>query len=133
METVDVLPNLTLVTADLTIVSTPDALQRALEMDLIHVVRQLITQAHARSKRVAIDVRATSEPSPIGAQEALLQAIRGLTQAYVREKGDQSPPINIVVSNPDQSRDREITWQYLAHRDGGMARGATFDLREERP
>ena len=96
---------------------------------MTEIIHELTSAANNRQQRVAIDLRASRRPDATGAKEALIAAARALVQAYVKESGSSIPSVNLVISEADQDHDRQATWRYLSHPDGGMARGATFDLR----
>jgi len=88
----------------------------------------------AAPHRVAVDIQLPDQPSPEdrGRHESLVELARGLVQGYVAESGSTVEPVNVVVSTESQEADRSTTWRFLGHPDGGLARGATFDLRSNR-
>jgi hypothetical protein len=85
-------------------------------------------------RRVAVDLRLPDAPqiADMGRYEAMVELARGLVQGYVAEAGSDIAPVNVVVSTEDQEADRETTWRFLSDPDGGLARGATLDLRSHR-
>lgn len=130
LEITDYDGQLTILTLDLTQVLAGSQLNEVLDDGMIAIVRALTMASNDRGRRVAVDVQLSDASDPFGGQTAILQAIRGLVQAYVREMGHRIQPVNVVASSPSQRNDRELTWEFLADVDGTMARGATFDLRE---
>jgi hypothetical protein len=113
------------ITVDGTGLGDPTALIEWFDRGLIDLVAEL-TSASGPSRSIAVDLRVGRDTTFDG----VIRTVRGLVQAYVRESGPPIAPVNVVVSTVDQERDRASTWRYLAARDGGGARGATFDLRE---
>ena len=97
---------------------------------------ELLSQdlVRAADRRVAIDVRLPDAPqaTDLGRFEAIVELTRGLVQGYVAESDSHVEPINVVVSTESQETDRETTWRFLSDPDGGLARGATMDLRSHR-
>ncbi len=117
------------------IVDTTDAVSAAdrdaaLEGGIVDLVATVVSRAHGAQERVALDVR-TGGAEAVGAQAAIVDAVRGLVQGYTAESGSTTPPVNVVVSHPSQQEDRESTWRFLSDADGALPRGATFDLRTE--
>lgn len=92
-----------------------------------HIVLDAISEKRAS---VAIDIRAVRGADI--ATSTTIDLLRGLAQSYTLEAGADAPALNLCVSAPDQDHDRAATWRYLDDVDGTMARGATFDIREER-
>jgi hypothetical protein len=123
--------SMVILTVDTTIITTISHLDSALTDGLVEIVRVLTDSTQNRKRAVGIDLRATGS-DPLGAQETMIEALRGLVQSYTLETGHPVPPVNMVVSQPDQAHDRAATWRYLADPDAKMAWGATFDLRAVR-
>lgn len=84
----------------------------------------------ASSAVVDIQVADQSDPITAGIAEALIQAVRGTLQAWVLERGAKSCSVNLVISRPEQDRDRATTHEYLLSANGAFSRGSTTDLRE---
>jgi hypothetical protein len=118
---------LTITVGDLTAAEIDDQLTSGVEL----LSQDMVLAKHCR---VGIDVRLPDSPQPadLGRHEAFVEMARGLVQGYVAESGDRIEPINVVVSTESQERDRETTWRFLSDTDGGLARGATLDLRSLR-
>lgn len=118
---------LTVATLDATRLTTTNDFATALDDGTIELAR-IILNTGTQNRRLAVDLRTADGESAV-AGETMLQAIRGLIQAYALEAGSSAPAINMVVTNPGQDTDRAATWRFLDHPDGAMALGATFDLR----
>jgi hypothetical protein len=97
---------------------------------------ELLSQdlVNAADRRVAVDIRLPDAPSApdVARHEAVVELVRGLVQGYVAESGRTIEPVNVVVSTESQAVDREATWRFLGDQDGGLARGATLDIRSQR-
>lgn len=117
----------TIVVADLTTRDLDDLLTTGVHQ----LAGDLVTAA---GHRVAIDIRVPDTPSAedSGRCEAIVELARGLVQGYVAESGSSIEPVNVVVSQESQAADRDTTWRFLGDVDGGLARGATLDLRSHR-
>jgi hypothetical protein len=120
---------LTVLRVDATDIDGVAGLTSWMEEGVAGLVEELVAAARS-NRRVAIDVRTPATPGADGAAEAIVQAARGLAQAYTLESGAAVPPVNVIVSTAAQESDRDATWRFLADTDGGGARGATIDLRE---
>jgi hypothetical protein len=64
------------------------------------------------------------------AVEAFCEAVRGLIQSLVLESESPVRPVNLVVTAPEQQRERQQTFAFLSSEDGRFSCGARFDLRE---
>lgn len=126
-------------------VSTQQATLSVLTLDLTHVhsdhtqiILTVVQNAvlaladlEGQSGHVVFDLRAALASSANPAQESTIEALRGLVQGYVAESGPRIGAVNVAITTEDQDADREATWRFLLDPDGSLARGATFDLREE--
>lgn len=127
----DRIGSLRVVTLDMTEV-TDESAQDRLESGLLELVASIRAAADAQ-QRLAVDVRADDRClDRTGVQGALLEAARGLVQSYTLESGASVPPVNLVVTSSEQHEDRRLTWEFLSDEEGGLCRGASLDLREER-
>lgn len=111
--------------------SIPDAaaLETSLKDGVADLNRTIVEATESAGLRVVVDLRAGTDMVP-GAAELLAEAVRGMIQAYTLESASTIQPVNLVLTTADQAADRMTTWDFLDDKDGGMARGATFDLRE---
>lgn len=101
---------------------------------LVELARDLAQVSWTEQRRVCVDVRTPGPESSSKAHvaptiAATVAAVRGLVQSYTLECGPAAPPVNLLLSTPDQVEDRAASWRYLDSEHGGLARGATFDLR----
>jgi hypothetical protein len=96
---------------------------------LVEVMAHLVT-ASADAPAVVVDLQVPEAPSSAPTMEAFVEAVRGLIQSLVLESAPPVRPVNLLVTTPDQQRERDQTIAFLASDDGRFSCGARFDLRE---
>ena len=122
-------PALTVLTVDL----ESDDQGHDLDDVLSELAHGLAEASWKQQRRVCVDVR-TPSPSATSCAaapiiSATVAAVRGLVQSYTLECGPDAPPVNLLLTTSEQVEDRARSWRYLDSEHGGLARGATFDLR----
>ena len=96
---------------------------------LVDVMAQLVA-ASADAPAVVVDLQVSAARSSAPTVEAFVEAIRGLIQSLVLESAPPVRPVNLLVTTPDQQRERDQTIAMLASDDGRFSCGARYDLRE---
>jgi hypothetical protein len=112
-------------------VSTTQERDELLTGGVVDVMSHLV-KAYSDAPAIMVDLQVPASRSSAPAVEAFSEAVRGLIQSLVLESERPVRPVNIVVTTPDQQRERQRTLAFLSSADGRFSCGARFDLREVR-
>jgi hypothetical protein len=119
--------------ARITVVVSPSSTtadrDELLTSGVVEVMAHLVA-ASADASSVVVDLQLPAARSSAPTMEAFSEAVRGLIQSLVLESDPPVRPVNLVVTTPEQEREREQTLAFLASDDGRFSCGARFDLRE---
>lgn len=112
-------------------VSTTQERDELLTGGVVDLMSHLV-KAYSDAPAIMVDLQVPASRSSAPAVEAFSEAVRGLIQSLVLESERPVRPVNIVLTTPDQQRERQRTLAFLASADGRFSCGARFDLREVR-
>lgn len=120
---------LTRITVVVSRASTTGDRDELLTSGIVEVMAHLVA-ASTDAPAVVVDLQVPVARSSAPAVEAFCEAVRGLIQSLVLESDSPVRPVNLVVTAPDQQRERQQTFALLSSEDGRFSCGARFDLRE---